>query len=197
MKILTHGCSFTNYHWPSWPKFVEWFTDHEIINRGNIDASNEKISRDVIDSAMQYKSGISHLYIMWSESQQPLETLEHILRTQHFLNSYSLKYTMMISQQDVIDSSYNLYNEIDWTKFAFYKQNQGLHEFAVDSFKKYYYLDYKQPPPIAHYYWTKNIIFKSEAFAPKEKLIILQDFWEHYDPYFTQEWEKGGGVWPI
>ena len=31
---------------------------------------------------------------------------------------------------------------------------------------------YKQPPPIAHYYWTKNIIFKSEAFAPKEKLII-------------------------
>ena len=102
----------------------------------------------------------------------------------------------MISQQDVIDNSFKLYHEIDWTKFAFYNKNQGLHEFAVDSFKKYYYLEYKQPPPIAHYYWTKNIIFKSEAFAPKEKLIILQDFWEHYDPYFTKEWEKGA-VWPI
>ena len=135
MKILTHGCSFTNYHWPSWPKFIEWFSDHEIINRGNIDSDNEKISRDVIDSAMEYKSGINHLYIMWSQSKRPLETLEHILRTQHFLNSYSLRYTMMISQQDVIDNSFKLYHEIDWTKFAFYNKNQGLHEFAVDSFK--------------------------------------------------------------
>ena len=64
MKILTHGCSFTNYHWPSWPKFIEWFSDHEIIKRGNIDSGNEKISRDVIDSAMEYKSGINHLYII-------------------------------------------------------------------------------------------------------------------------------------
>jgi hypothetical protein len=195
MKILTHGCSFTNYHWPSWPKFVEWFTDHEVINRGRIDSSNETISRDVIDSAMEFKSGISHLYIMWS-SDEHLKTLEHILRTQHFLNNYSLRYTMMISKQDVLNTNLKLYNEIDWTKFVFYNSNQGLHEYSINNFKKYYYLDNTHPPPIAHYYWTKNIIFQSELFAPKEKLTILQDFWQHYDKYFRKEWENGA-KWPI
>ena len=27
--IVTHGCSFTRYGWPCWPKFVEWFTDQD------------------------------------------------------------------------------------------------------------------------------------------------------------------------
>jgi hypothetical protein len=194
MKILTHGCSFTSYRWPSWPRFVEWFTDHEVINRGRADSSNETISRDVIDSAMEFKSGISHLYIMWS-SDEHLKTLEHILRTQHFLNNYSLRYTMMISKQDVIDVNLKLYNEIDWTKFVFYNGNQGLHEYSINNFKKYYHPRNPYPPPIAHYYWTKNIMFQSELFAPEEKLIILQDFWDHFDSSLTEDWE--GAKWPI
>jgi len=141
MKIITHGCSFTKNHLPCWPKFVEWFTDHEVVNRGYADSSNETISRDAINSAIEFKSGISHMYIMWSANDkfEYYKTLEHILRTQHFLSNYSLRYTMMICKQSVLsDIEHNLYNEIDWDKFIFYNQNKGLHEYSLDNFKEYY-----------------------------------------------------------
>jgi len=250
-KVVTHGCSFTKYHWPCWPKFVEWFTEHKVANRGSPGSGNETISRAAIDSAMELKSGISHMYIMWSgvdryevvnsnsqgnqtyckenqrtnlktwygghpdkekndyyrkyfwdENQQYYRTLEQILRTQHFLDSYSIRYTMMIYKQDVLrtnfysDSERDLYNEIDWSKFKFYKQDQGLWEYSKDNFQKYYYKDNLHPPPIAHYYWTKNIIFEKEHIAPLEQMEILEDFWSHYDKNFTKQWEKGA-KWPI
>ena len=66
MNIVAHGCSFTRYGWPCWPKFVEWFTPHKVLNRGQSGSGNETISRAAIDSAMELKSNISHMYIMWS-----------------------------------------------------------------------------------------------------------------------------------
>jgi hypothetical protein len=234
MKIVCHGCSFTKYYWPCWPKFVEWFTEHKVANRGSPGSGNETISRAAIDSAMELKSGISHMYIMWSgvdryevvnsnalgnktyckenqrtnlktwygghpekekndyyrkyfwnENQQYYRTLEQILRTQHFLNSYSIRYTMMIYKQDVLrrnfysNSEKDLYNEIDWSKFVFYKGNQGLHEYSMDNFKNYYCKGESHPPPIAHYYWTKNIMFKSELIAPQTQLMHLEN-WASY-----------------
>ena len=229
-KIVTHGCSFTKYKRSCWPKFIKWFSDYDVANRGRPGSSNETISRAVIDSVMELKSSITHMYIMWSgvdryevisddvlhgsetycnengrtnlktwygghpekekheyyrrnfwnENYQYYRTLEHILRTQHFLASYSIPYTMMVYNKDVIRTNFfsnserDLYNEIDWSKFIFYDKNKGLHEYAMENFKDDYYPGDQHPPPKAHYYWTKNIMFQSEIFAPKHELDKLE-----------------------
>lgn len=244
-KVVAHGCSFTKYDWPCWPKFLSWFQSYQVANRGAAGSCNETISRASIDSALELKSSISHMYIMWSginryevvndiakgdqtyckenqrtnlktwrgghpdknthnfyqknfldENHQYYRTLEHILRTQLFLNTYGIRYTMMIYKQDVLrtnffsNSEQDLYHEIDWSKFTFYNGNKGLHEYSMDHFRKYYYPKGNDlhPPPIAHYYWCKNIIFNSELIAPIDKLTTLEDYWDHYDK---------GGQWPI
>ena len=235
--IVAHGCSFTRYGWPCWPKFVEWFTDKKMLNRGQSGSGNETISRAAIDSAMELKSGIRHMYIMWSgvdryevitedsipgnqtyythnernrwwtwygghpdkdkheyyrrhfwnENAQHYRTLEHILRTQQFLTSYTIPYTMMIYKADVLrtnfysDSERDIYNEIDWTKFIFYKQYQGLYEYGMDNFSEYYVKGESHPPPLAHYYWVKDIMFKSDIVAPKKEIDKLKNYFEGKD----------------
>ena len=60
-------------------------------------------------------------------------------------------------------------HEIDWTKFLFYKDKQGLWEFGEDNYKEYYIPGESHPPPIAHYHWVKDVMFKSEILCPEEE----------------------------
>ena len=180
-KTIAHGCSFTRYGWPCWPKFIPWFNNSlPMLNKGRSGSGNETISRAAINSAMKYKQ-IDHMYIMWSgtdryevitkdkgkdevlgrityyvwdedlqwstwygghperdkheyyrrhfwnEEHMYYRTLEHILRTQMFLDKKQIPYTMMIFNKDVLrdkfysESERALHNSIDWTKFLFYK----------------------------------------------------------------------------
>ena len=69
-KTIAHGCSFTNYKWPCWPKFVSWFNGGITMqNKGRSASGNETISRAVINSVMKHKQ-IDHVYIMWSASDR-------------------------------------------------------------------------------------------------------------------------------
>ena len=90
---------------------------------------------------------------------------------------------MMIYKKDVLrtnfysDSERDLYNEIDWHKFIFYKGNQGLYEYGMDNFKDEYAKGETHPPPIAHYYWVKDIMFKSDIVCPQEELDKLKNYY--------------------
>lgn len=238
---LAHGCSFTRYGWPCWPKFVPWFDDKiNMINNGRSGSGNETISRAAINSAMKYKD-IEHMYIMWSgtdryevvtkdkeideakgratyyvwdedlqwstwygghpekdkheyyrkhfwdEQHQYYRTLEHILRTQMFLDRKRIPYTMMVFNRHVLrtdaysESEHKLYDNIDWTKFLFYKDRQGLWEFSEDNYKKYYIVGETHPPPIAHYHWVKDIMFQSDIACPDEEYDKLKNYFRKHD----------------
>ena len=64
-----------------------------------------------------------------------------------FLDKKKIPYTMMLFRQDIINENFHseseraLYNEIDWTKFIFYKDKGGLWEFAEENYKEYYVQD--------------------------------------------------------
>ena len=117
----------------------------------------------------------------WDEEHQYYRTLEHILRTQMLLDRKGIPYTMMLFKQDVLrDSFYSeseraLYNQIDWTKFLFYKDKAGLWEFAEDNYKEYYLTGESHPPPIAHYHWVKDVMFKSDTLCPEHEYNKLKD----------------------
>ena len=65
-KTVAHGCSFTRYGWPCWPKFVPWFNGGiTMVNKGRSGSGNETIARAVVNSAMKHNA-IDHMYIMWS-----------------------------------------------------------------------------------------------------------------------------------
>ena len=89
---------------------------------------------------------------------------------------------MMIYKADVLrtefysDSERDIYNEIDWTKFIFYKQDQGLYEYGMENFAEYYVRGESHPPPLAHYYWVKDIMFRSDIMAPKEEIDKLKNY---------------------
>jgi len=94
---------------------------------------------------------------------------------------------MMIFKRDVLrDNFYSeseraLYNEIDWTKFLFYKERSGLWEFAEENYKEYYALGESHPPPIAHYHWVKDIMFKSDIRCPEEEYNKLKYYFRGKD----------------
>ncbi len=238
---IAHGCSFTRYGWPCWPKFVPWFNGNiRMINKGRSGSGNETISRAAINSAMKHDM-IEHMYIMWSgtdryevitkdriaderegratyyvwdddcqwstwygghpekdkheyyrrhfwnEEHQYYRTLEHIHRTQLFLDKKRIPYTMMIFNNYVLRDNYyseseqELYNNIDWTKFLFYKGRKGLWEFAEDNYKEYYIPGESHPPPIAHYHWVKDIMFQSEVLCPEDGYNKLKNYFKGKD----------------
>jgi hypothetical protein len=120
----------------------------------------------------------------WNIEHQYYRTLEHIHRTQLVLDKKQIPYTMMIFNKDVLrDSFYSeseraLYNQIDWTKFLFYKEKSGLWEFAEENYKQFYIPNESHPPPIAHYHWVKDIMFKSNILCPQEEYNKLKDYFK-------------------
>lgn len=123
----------------------------------------------------------------WNEEHQYYRTLEHIHRTQMFLDNKKIPYTMMLFNKDVLrDNFYSesekaLYNMIDWSKFLFYKGRKGLWEFAEDNYKEYYMPGDTHPPPIAHYHWVKDIMFQSDILCPKNEYDKLKNYFEEPD----------------
>ena len=64
--ILTAGCSFTKYKWPTWANFISWFEpEHRIINLGAAGSSNETIQRSLYTGVNKSKS-VDKAFVMWS-----------------------------------------------------------------------------------------------------------------------------------
>jgi hypothetical protein len=123
----------------------------------------------------------------WDEEHQYYRTLEHIHRTQMFLDKKGIPYTMMIFNKHVLrdkfysESERALYDSIDWTKFLFYKDRKGLWEFGTDNYKEYYIPGESHPPPIAHYHWVKDIMFKSDVLCPEDEYNKLKNYFKGKD----------------
>ena len=94
---------------------------------------------------------------------------------------------MMLFKQDVINRNFHseseraLYNEIDWTKFVFYKEKGGLWEFGKDNYYQYYLPGESHPPPIAHYHWAKDVMFNSDVLCPDDEYDKLKNYFEGKD----------------
>jgi hypothetical protein len=208
-NIVAHGCSFTRYKWPCWPKFVEWFTSEKMINKGEVGSANETIARKVIESV--HTDDPEHIYIMWSgpnryevwnkngniktgghpesdkheyfvrhfldEDHNMYKTLQNILLVQMYLDKKQIPYTMMVWREDIITDKFDIYKDIDWSKFVFYGERKGLWEFSEDNFSQYYLSGETHPPPIAHYYWAKDIMFRSDILCPQEELTKLKNYY--------------------
>ena len=208
-NIVAHGCSFTRYKWPCWPKFVEWFTSEKMINKGEVGSANETIARKVIESV--HTDDPEHIYIMWSgpnryevwnkngniktgghpesdkheyfvrhfldEDHNIYKTLQNILLVQMYLDKKQIPYTMMVWREDIITDKFDIYKDIDWSKFVFYGERKGLWEFSEDNFSQYYLSGETHPPPIAHYYWAKDIMFRSDILCPQEELTKLKNYY--------------------
>jgi hypothetical protein len=117
--------------------------------------------------------------------QQYYRTLEHILRTQMFLDKKNIDYTMMLFHGGVLhfDNFHSkneqmLHEQIDWSKFIFYNGYGGLYEFSKENFSDCYKDGDNHPPPIAHYYWTKDVMFKSDVECPQEQLDKLKNYFK-------------------
>ena len=123
----------------------------------------------------------------WDEEHQYYRTLEHILRTQMFLDKKQIPYTMMVFKEDVLrqdhysESERALHNQIDWGKFLFYRERSGLWEFGLEHFPQYYIPGESHPPPIAHYHWVKDIMFKSDIRCPDEEYNKLLNYFKDKD----------------
>ena len=66
-KIITAGCSFTRYKWPTWSNYVEWFEPgYHVVNVGASGSSNETIMRSVYNAVNKWKN-VEKVYVMWSE----------------------------------------------------------------------------------------------------------------------------------
>ena len=111
-------------------------------------------------------------------NQDMYNTLEKILLVQMFLESKKINYTMMTWKGDIIDKKSKLYNDIDWTKFVFYKDDLGLWENSQENFSHYYLEGELHPPPIAHYHWVKDVLLKSKIVCPENEYNKLKKYFK-------------------
>ena len=100
-----------------------------------------------------------------------------------FLDKHNIDYTMMIYKADVLrhknlsNAEQALYNQIDWTKFKFYKDKLGMWEFAHELYPDQFAEESDQHPlPFTHYKWVKDIIFKSDIEPPEEEYRKLKEW---------------------
>ena len=115
------------------------------------------------------------------EGQNLYNTLEKILLVQTYLEKKKISYTMMTWKSDIISDQFAIHKDIDWTKFVFYKDRMGLWEYAEENFSEYYLKGELHPPPIAHYHWVKDIMFKSDTLCPEDEYNKLKDYFKGKD----------------
>jgi len=115
-----------------------------------------------------------------NEDHNRFRTLERILYTQQHFQQLGIDYAMMIFKEDVLKhenlsaAEKTIYNRINWTKFIFYKDKKGLWEFAKENFPNEYVDGDEHPLPIAHYEWTKQIIYaNSKELNNDDKKAII------------------------
>jgi len=111
------------------------------------------------------------------EDHNMYKTLQNILLVQMYLDKKQIPYTMMVWREDIITDKFDIYKDIDWSKFVFYGERKGLWEFSEDNFSQYYLSGETHPPPIAHYYWAKDIMFRSDILCPQEELTKLKNYY--------------------
>jgi hypothetical protein len=116
-----------------------------------------------------------------NEGQNLYNTLEKILLVQNYLEKKKVPYTMMVWKGDIISRQFAIYEDIDWTKFVFYKDTKGLWEYAQENFAEYFMKGESHPPPIAHYHWVKDIMFQSDVLCPKDEYDRLKNFFKGKD----------------
>jgi hypothetical protein len=115
------------------------------------------------------------------EGKNLYNTLEKILLVQTYLEKKKIPYTMMTWKGDIISDQFAIHKDIDWTKFVFYKDTKGLWEYAEENFAEYYLKGELHPPPIAHYHWVKDIMFKSDILCPENEYNKLKDYFKGKD----------------
>lgn len=64
--ILTFGGSYVKYKWETWPKYINWFKNVEVINMGVPACSNETIWKKTITECLNYLDQKPSVYVMWS-----------------------------------------------------------------------------------------------------------------------------------
>ena len=118
-----------------------------------------------------------------NENLNYFNTLEKILYVQMFLQRQNIEYTMMLYKADVLkDKNFStaesmLKDQIDWSKFIFYKDRLGLWEFANEKYPDQFAEDSdKHPLPYTHYKWTKDIIFQSNIECPEQEYRKLKQW---------------------
>jgi len=116
-----------------------------------------------------------------NEGQNLYKTLEKILLVQTYLEKKKVPYTMMVWKGDIISNQFAIHKDIDWTKFVFYKDTKGLWEYAKENFAEYYLKGESHPPPIAHYHWVKDIMFKSDVPCPEDEYNKLKNYFKGKD----------------
>lgn len=232
--ILTFGGSYVRYKWESWTKYIDWFTECEVINHGVSACANETIWKRTIAECLAVLDRKPMVYVMWSpvdryevvtdkdynpsigkkitfpyidpkfdykiwtgghfdpkvkeylikhlvnERQNFTRTLFYMFDLQNFFKVFDLDYRMMLWSGSMLENSFDseinsvLLDKIDFSKFIFYKQKQGLKEFTDELYPEHISTD-NHPLPYAHYQWTKQVIFESDVECPEEEKNKLLD----------------------
>lgn len=120
-----------------------------------------------------------------NERQNEARLLERILFAQMFLEKYNIDYKMMVYRKNILCHDKDkmthghkaLYNDVDWSKFIFWKQFGGLDEFANDQHPEQFNRPYDlHPLPLAHYHWVKDVMYESKTECPKDEYANMANY---------------------
>ncbi len=192
--------------------FVMWTGTHryEII-KDEIDAMAEKeklVSYSLWNDDFQWNqfhgghfhSDKHEFYVrhIQNERQNEIRLLERILFSQIFLMKHNIDYHMMVYRKNIINHDQEkmplghklLYNDINWSKFIFWKDFGGLDEFAHGQYPEQFNKPYDlHPLPLAHYHWVKDVMYKSNIECPKKEYEKIAN-WRKISSFHDEDNQK-------
>jgi len=159
--VMWSGYSRSEYYWDTKSRGGEWEPLHNdgwMYNPTNFNKVDTCGNWIITNYA--WKSCKEYYKYYYDHVGGQINTLEHVLRTQWFLEKNKIDYFMMQYKNETFDL-YNaipclhLYNQVDWKRFVL---RQGCHEWCKQKNENYIDNETQHPTTEAHKDFTESLI---------------------------------------
>ena len=158
--VMWSGYSRHEYYWDKHARGGEWEPTHHdgwLVNPTNF--NNEDTDGGWVITNAHWKTCEEYYKYYYDHIGGQINTLEHVLRTQWFLEKHNISYFMMQYMDETFNLSNripcrHLYEQIDWTKFP---TNRGCFEWCKEN-NEHYIDETLHPTSKGHRAFTESII---------------------------------------
>ena len=158
--IMWSGPNRWDYYWDNIERGGKWSSAHHdgwMNNPTNFD--NNNTNGGWVVANQYWKSSKEFYKLYYDNTFGQINTLEHVLRTQWFLEKHNIKYFMAKYMNETFakinkQPCLHLKDQIDWSKFI---SRQGCYEWCLETNPDY--IDHTMhPTPDAHAHYTREFI---------------------------------------
>jgi len=161
VSIMWSGPNRSEYYWDKKERGFEWdnSVNHDSWMKNPTNFNLKDWDGGWVITNQYWKTSETYYKYFYDDTYGQILTLEHVLRTQWFLEKHNIKYFMSKYMNETFkdinkDACLHLKNQIDWTKFI---SRQGCYEWCKQT-NENWINETEHPTTEGHLAFTKQFI---------------------------------------